>query len=126
MIENRTKIIEKALKLQELANRGIDGEKDNASRMLDAYKKKHKITEQELKSTSLNDSEFLNMTPEEFLKHMDFDLKILGFGLLIYALGRFSENKKVSDMGYKVIRQSVKKKDNSSNEPIKPRFSKSK
>jgi hypothetical protein len=48
MDDEREKIIEKALKLRELANRGIGGEKDNAITMLKSYREKHSITDDEM------------------------------------------------------------------------------
>ncbi len=53
---DREKIIEKALKIRELANRGIGGEKANAMRMLVDYREKHGITDEDLNIfTNLDD-----------------------------------------------------------------------
>jgi ADP-Ribosyltransferase in polyvalent proteins len=48
MDEERERIIEKALKIRELANRGIGGEKETAIRMLESYKEKHSITDEDM------------------------------------------------------------------------------
>lgn len=50
MAVERERIIEKALKLRELANRGIGGEKTNAIEKLKNFKEKHGITDAELGS----------------------------------------------------------------------------
>jgi hypothetical protein len=50
MDEEREKIVEKALKIRELANRGVGGEKETAIRMLLAYREKHTITDAEMNS----------------------------------------------------------------------------
>ena len=47
--EERIKIINKAKKLKELANRGVGGEKEVAQQMLDKYIKEHNITTEEIK-----------------------------------------------------------------------------
>lgn len=48
MNEDREKIIEKALKIRELANRGVGGEKETAIRMLVSYREKHEISDAEM------------------------------------------------------------------------------
>jgi len=50
MAVERERIIEKALKLRELANRGIGGEKTNAIEKLKSFREKHDITDYELGS----------------------------------------------------------------------------
>ncbi len=50
MAVDRERIIEKALKLRELANRGVGGEKTNAINMLKSFKEKHEITDAEMGS----------------------------------------------------------------------------
>lgn len=49
---SRADIISKALKLRELSIRGVDGEKENATRMYSVYVEKHGITEAELSASS--------------------------------------------------------------------------
>jgi hypothetical protein len=64
--EDREKIIEKALKLRELANRGVGGEKQNAIRMLAAHREKHSITDSEMNLfTSIESTYYDTMNEEE-------------------------------------------------------------
>jgi hypothetical protein len=49
---DREKIIDKAVKLRELANRGIGGEKENAIRMLKKHIEKNNITDEEMQESS--------------------------------------------------------------------------
>lgn len=66
MDEERERIIEKALKIRELANRGIDGEKASAIERLKDYKDKHSITDEELNSFRSVDNEWWrNLSKEE-------------------------------------------------------------
>jgi len=66
MDEEREKLIEKALKLRELANRGVGGEKQNAIRFLESHKTKHNITDEELNSfISFGDSWYDSIPKEE-------------------------------------------------------------
>jgi len=66
MDEERERIIEKALKIRELANRGIDGEKSSAIERLKHYKEKHNITDEELNSFRSIDNEWWrNLSKEE-------------------------------------------------------------
>ena len=67
MDEEREKIIEKAFKIRELANRGIDGEKDNAIRMLVTYRETHEITDAEMNLFTPfgNNSWYEQSSPEE-------------------------------------------------------------
>jgi hypothetical protein len=66
MDEDREKIIEKALKIRELANRGIDGEKSSAIQRLKDYLEKYEITNEELNSFVNIDNEWWrNLSKEE-------------------------------------------------------------
>ena len=66
MDEERERIIEKALKIRELANRGIDGEKASAIERLKDYKEKHNITDAELNSfRSIDNDWWKNLSKEE-------------------------------------------------------------
>ena len=49
-MKSRTEIIDKALKLKALSERGVGGEAENAKRFYDTFKTKHNITEAELVS----------------------------------------------------------------------------
>jgi hypothetical protein len=46
---SKTEIIEKIRKVQALADRGVDGEKENAARMVERLMAEHDITEEELR-----------------------------------------------------------------------------
>lgn len=46
---SKTEIIEKIRKVQALADRGVDGEKENAARMVERLMTEHDITEEELR-----------------------------------------------------------------------------
>lgn len=108
-MENRTKIIDKALKLKELAIRGVDGEKDNAQRMLDVWKEKHSITEEELeKSTLSKNSEYATMDVSDFMKAMNDDIRAIGFSMLIFGLGKLFKNENVANIGRNLVREIVK------------------
>ena len=66
MDDERERIIEKALKIRELANRGIDGEKSSAIERLKDYKEKYNITDEELNSLRPVDNEWWsNLSKEE-------------------------------------------------------------
>lgn len=89
MSEERHKIIDKAKKLKELADRGVGGEKENAKRMYEAYKKKHKLTDDDVKGHEYSEDfrkEFANMTDEQILEVIGKGLIILGVGLLFSFL----------------------------------------
>lgn len=70
MTAERTKILDKANKLKELAVRGVGGEMRNAKTMLDSYMKKHNITDDELSGHSPSSSSFVDMTDEAFMNEM--------------------------------------------------------
>ncbi len=99
MSEERAKIIDKAKKLRELANRGVDGEKDTAKRMYDAYKKKHKLTDDEVDGHEYTD-DFVNYTKgksdEELIEEMAKGLIILGVGLIFSLLSGIFDDRKGS------------------------------
>ena len=69
MTAERTKILDKAKKLKELAVRGVGGEMRNAKTMLDSYMKKHNITDDELSGHSPSSS-FVDMSDEAFMNEM--------------------------------------------------------
>lgn len=54
----REKIIDKAKKLKELANRGVGGEQENARRMLETHKEKYNITDREIDGHSYSNDFF--------------------------------------------------------------------
>lgn len=63
--DNRDKIISKALKLRELARRGIDGEMANAKRMLEYHIQKYDVTDEEMDSVSSNSNSWYDKAPRE-------------------------------------------------------------
>jgi hypothetical protein len=69
MTAERTKILDKAKKLKELAVRGVGGEMRNAKTMLHSYMKKHNITDDELSGHSPSSS-FVDMSDEAFMNEM--------------------------------------------------------
>jgi hypothetical protein len=69
MTVERTKILDKAKKLKELAVRGVGGEMQNAKTMLNSYMKKHNITDDELSGHSPSSS-FVDMSDEAFMNEM--------------------------------------------------------
>lgn len=112
MSEDRSKIIEKCLKLRELSLRGVDGEKETAQRMFDAWKSKHNITDSELNQASFkNDSEYFNMTAADFFKHIEVDIRMLGFSMMIYSIGRIFRNDDVAEAGMTLFKEAVKQRE---------------
>ena len=62
---DREKLIEKALKLKALADRGVGGEMSNAIRMFENYKLKHGITDDELEDASSDKNSWYDKIPRE-------------------------------------------------------------
>ena len=83
MTENRSKILEKAKKLKELADRGVGGEQDNAKDMLEKYMAKHNITMDEITGFDSSNSMYANMSDEKFMKIMFNEFLAFGLGYLI-------------------------------------------
>jgi hypothetical protein len=66
MDSERERIIEKALKIRELANRGVDGEKSSAMQRLKEYLEKYDITNEELNSfINIDNDWWRNLSKEE-------------------------------------------------------------
>lgn len=84
MSSERTKILDRAKKLKELADRGIDGEQVNAKDMLEKYMAKHNISIDEIGGHSISGSIYANMSQEDFYKEMVSDLIAVGLDLLFY------------------------------------------
>jgi len=82
MSENRSKILDKAKKLKELADRGVGGEQDNAKDMLEKYMLKHSIDINEIQGHTTSNSTYSNMTDEQFYKEMLTEFISLGLGVL--------------------------------------------
>lgn len=128
MSEERAKIIDKAKKLKELADRGVGGEKENAKRMYEAYKKKHNLTDEDVKGHEYTEDfkkNFSKMTDEELLEVIGKGLIILGVGLLFSFLSnivgdgskksrakRNSENAKRANEINKILSQMKNKNKN--------------
>ncbi len=84
MTEERRKILDKAKKLKELADRGVDGEMANAKDMLEKYMKKHDIKMSEIESHNYSShTEFSGMTDKEFLNEILKDVLAVGIGLML-------------------------------------------
>jgi hypothetical protein len=84
-MSDRKKIIDKAKKLKELSERGIDGEKDTAKVMYDKYVEKHKITEEEINENIFDPSMFNGMTDEEFIREVSKELIKTGLVMIFSA-----------------------------------------
>jgi CO dehydrogenase/acetyl-CoA synthase epsilon subunit len=85
----QAQIIDKAKKLKELAERGIDGEKENAIRMYALYKTKHNLTDEQVIGHAYTENfkvNFSNASNDEFLKAMDEFLKSETFNQLVKML----------------------------------------
>lgn len=80
---DRELIIAKALKIKELADRGMFGEKQVAIHKFDEYCEKHKITEAELKITG-NEDILAQYSFEELVELLAFEV----FGPVGYFMAR--------------------------------------
>jgi len=124
MSEERARIIDKAKKLKELADRGIDGEKETAQRMYDAYKKKHNLTDEDVKGHKYTEdfiNDIKNMTDEEILETIGKGLILLGVGILFSLFSSLdkksrakqnSDNSKRANEMNKIFQQMKNKKGN--------------
>jgi hypothetical protein len=92
MNQERNKILDKAKKLKELADRGIGGEKENAKVMLEKYMLKHNITMNEIQGHTINDSSYGNMSDEEFYKVMLSEIIALGVGFVFSKVMKLNFN----------------------------------
>jgi len=86
MDTERIKILDKAKKLKALADRGIGGEKENATRMLCLYMEKHNITDRELNSHKINEETFRGLTKEEIYKQFEEEMGMRG--MFIWGRGK--------------------------------------
>ncbi len=131
MNKEREKIIDKAKKLKELADRGVDGEKETAKRMYDAYKKKHNLTDEDVQGHKYTEDfikEFANMTDAQIIETIGKGLILLGVSLLFSFISdnvssegkakRNSENSKRVNELNKMFSQ-FKNKNNKNNKPEK-------
>jgi hypothetical protein len=113
MTEERKKIIAKARKLNELAKRGVDGEKENAQSMLKMYVEKHKITDKELNDSTTDYSSLLDMSDTDFMNEMIKDFIPMGIGLIF---SRFTNNNNMKSQSNKEFNQFIHKFSNAMNE----------
>lgn len=86
MSEERKKILDKAKKLKELADRGVGGEKENAKTMLDSFMSKHDIKLNEIISHNYKGSKYKYMSDEQFLKEMATEFLLIGIGYIFSKL----------------------------------------
>jgi hypothetical protein len=85
MSTERDKIIDKAKKLKELADRGVDGEKETAQRMYDSYKQKHNLTDEDVDGHDYTEEfirEISNMSDDELANFLANSLINIGLGLI--------------------------------------------
>ncbi len=80
-MEDRKKILDKAKKLKELADRGVGGEQTNAKDFLSKYMLKHSLTIDEITAHDMSD-EYKNMPAEQFVNLMLFEFAIFGIEFL--------------------------------------------
>lgn len=79
------KLIELAKKLKALADRGVDGEKRNAAALLEAFMKKHNISDEEIYGEQIIRHQF-NIKKDEFkffnqiVRGVRFDLQVKWYG----------------------------------------------
>jgi hypothetical protein len=106
MSEERYKILDKAKKLKELADRGIDGEMTNAKDMLEKYMKKHNITMDEISSHNYSsNTAYSKMSDEQFLKEMLADALAVGIGLIFTSIFNKSKFDSVSQKSLNELNQ---------------------
>ena len=92
IISERQKILDRAKKLKELADRGIGGEKVNAEKMLIIYKEKHKISDNELNAHKLDKEVFKGYTMQQMYSMMAEELKMEGYYLMAAGVVGLLEN----------------------------------
>jgi hypothetical protein len=122
-MSERNKILDKAKKLKELADRGIGGEKDNAKVMLEKWMLKHNITMNELEGHTINDTVYGNMTDEQLknypvlkynLYFSEFTQKLKdnyfkNLNSLILILEKIKENSIINNETLNIISDETKK-----------------
>ena len=83
-----SKTIELAKKLKELSQRGEGGEKENATKMLDALMKKHNITSKDIEAEE-KEEYFFKIKKKDYPLFLQITLKVAGREIKIY--GSFPE-----------------------------------
>jgi hypothetical protein len=106
-MESRTKILDKAKKLKELADRGIGGEKENAKIMLDKYMIKHNITESEISFHNPSDEFYKNMTDEQFIQMIIIEFIPIGIASLFSRFGNDEHKAKANSDASKFLNKFI-------------------
>lgn len=99
MDKAREKILDRASKLKELADRGVGGEMDNAKRFLVEYKLKYNISDSELNSHRIKDTrQFNGFSAEQILDQIFKELISQGLSILANAFkNAFYNDRKMKD-----------------------------
>lgn len=92
----REKILDKARKLKELADRGEGGEKENAINFLKIYMEKHKISEKELYAHKIKDeNQFKGFGTDAMIKNMVAELQAKGLMIQAKTLESLHYNNRI-------------------------------
>lgn len=84
--KEREKILDKGRKLKELADRGVGGEKETATRFLTIYKEKHNISDSELEAHKIKDETmFRGFTAEQIIEQFAQELVAKGLSIMANA-----------------------------------------
>jgi len=92
MNKERIKILDKAKKIKELADRGFKGEQTAAKDTLEKYMAKHNITIDEINGHTPINSIYGKMSDEQFMKEMVAELVALGIGVIFSKLFKVEFN----------------------------------
>lgn len=87
----QAQIIDKAKKLRELAERGVDGEKETAIRMYAAYKEKHSLTDDQVVGHRYTESfkvNYSNVSDQEFMNNLNEFINSDSFKQLVNVLAK--------------------------------------
>ena len=114
MKKERSEILDKAKKLKELADRGVDGEQSSAKAMLEKYMLKHNISLDEIQGYNSKSSFYGKMSDEEFMKVMFSEFLALGLGVLFSKLFKLNYNSEkhfndLSDRYTKAVKERTNK-----------------
>jgi hypothetical protein len=101
MIFEQEKILSKARKLKELADRGVDGEKETAERMYAQYKIKYNLTDEQVKGFT-KQSKYDNMNYSEFIKNNKDLYTLIGMAVGMIVLQMLSKRNTSTSMRSKV------------------------
>jgi hypothetical protein len=114
MVLEQDKILSKARKLKELADRGIDGEKETAGRMYEQYKIKHKLTDEQVKGFNKK-SQYDKMNYNDFIKNNQDLYNLIGVTIGIALLQLMSKKhpsmrSKMNEIIDKAVKEAKKHK----------------